>query len=119
MTLLHASEQAVDLAEIAADARDYIAASRAESTNSVYRTGCAHFTVWCDEHGATALPAGPETVACYVADLAKTVKPSTIDARLAAISAAHRAAGHANPTTEEAVRLVRRGVRKTLGTAQR
>ena len=54
-----------------------------------------------------------------MADLAKAAKPATIDARLAAISAAHRAAGHDSPTKEEAVRLVRRGVRRTLGTAQR
>ena len=54
-----------------------------------------------------------------MADLAKVAKPATIDARLAAISAAHRAAGYDSPTKEEAVRLVRRGVRRTLGTAQR
>ncbi len=66
-----------------------------------------------------ALPASPKTVVCYVADLAKVAKPATIDLRLAAISAAHRAAGHDTPTKEEAVRLVRRGVRRTLGTAQR
>ena len=117
--LLQSTEQAGELAEIAADARDYLAASRAENTTRVYRTGWAQFTAWCDEHGVTALPAGPETVALYVADLAKTAKPATIDARLAAISAAHRAAGHDSPTKEEAVRLVRRGVRRTLGTAQR
>jgi integrase len=58
-------------------------------------------------------------VACYVADLAKAAKPATIDLRLAAISAAHRPAGYDSPTKEEAVRLVRRGVRSTLGTAQR
>ncbi len=119
MTLLHASEQGVDLAEIAADARDYVAASRAESTNSVYRTGWAQFTAWCDEHRVVALPAGADTVACFVADLARVAKPATIDLRLAAISAAHRAAGYESPTKEEAVRLVRRGVRRTLGTAQR
>ena len=119
MTLLHTSKRAVELVEIAADARDYVAASRAENTTRVYRTGWAQFSAWCDEHGVTALPAGPETVACYVADLAKAAKPATIDLRLAAISAAHRAAGHDSPTKEEAVRLVRRGVRRTLGTAQR
>jgi integrase len=107
------------LAEIAADARDYVAASRAENTTRVYRTGWAQFTAWCNEHAVTALPAGSETVACYVADLARVAKPATIDARLAAISAAHRAAGHDSPTKEEAVHLVRRGVRRTLGTAQR
>ena len=119
VTLLHTTEQAVELAEIAADARDYVAASRAENTTRVYRTGWAQFSTWCDEHGVTALPAGPETVACYVADLARVARPATIDLRLAAISAAHRAAGHDSPTKEEAVRLVRRGVRRTLGTAQR
>jgi hypothetical protein len=87
MTLLHSTEQAIELAEIAADARDFVAASRAENTTRVYRTGWAQFTAWCDEHGVTALPAGPETVACYVADLAKIAKPATIDLRLAAISA--------------------------------
>ena len=119
MTLLQSTEQAIELAEIAADARDYAAASRAENTTRVYRTGWAQFTAWCDEHRVVALPAGADTVACFVADLAKDAKPATIDLRLAAISAAHRAAGHDSPTKEEAVRLVRRGVRRTLGTAQR
>jgi site-specific recombinase XerD len=119
VTLLQSTEQAVELAEIAADARDYVAASLAENTTRVYRTGWAQFTAWCDEHGVTPLPASAETVAFYMTDLAKEAKPATIDLRLAAISAAHRAAGHDGPTKEEAVRLVRRGVRRTLGTAQR
>jgi integrase len=119
VTLLQSTEQAIELAEIAAAVRDYVAASRAENTTRVYRTGWAQFTAWCDEHGVIPLPGSAETVACYVADLAKAAKPATIDARLAAISAAHRAAGYDSPTTAEAVRLVRRGVRRTLGTAQR
>jgi site-specific recombinase XerD len=119
VTLLQSTERTVELAEIAAEARDYVAASRAENTTRVYRTGWAQFTAWCDEHRVVALPAGAETVACYVADLAKVAKPATIDLRLAAISAAHRAAGHDSPTKEEAVRLVRCGVRRTLGTVQR
>jgi integrase len=119
VTLLPTTEQALELAEIAADARDYVAASRAENTTRAYRTGWAQFARWCDEHGVTPLPASAETVAFYMADLAKTAKPATIDLRLAAISAAHRAAGYDSPTKAEAVRLVRRGVRRTLGTAQR
>lgn len=119
MTLLPITEQAPELAEIVSDARDYVAASRAENTTRSYRTGWAQFTAWCDEHGVTALPASGDMVACFVADLAKAAKPATIDARLAAISAAHRAAGYDSPTKAEAVRLVRRGVRRTLGTAQR
>lgn len=119
MTLLPTTEQALEMAQIAAEARDYVAASRAESTTRSYRTGWTQFTAWCDADGVTALPAGAETVACFVADLAKAAKPATIDLRLAAISAAHRAAGYDSPTKAEAVRLVRRGVRRTLGTAQR
>src|ERR1035437_3928305 len=67
VTLLQSTEQAAELAEIAADARDYVAPSRAENTTRVYRTGWAQFTAWCDEHGVRALPAGAETVALYVA----------------------------------------------------
>jgi hypothetical protein len=119
VTLLSSTGQAVEMAEIAADVRDYLAASRAENTTRLYRTGWAQFTAWCEAHGVRPLPAGAETVACYVADLAKAAKPATIHARLAAISAAHRAAGYDSPTKEEAVRLVRRGMRRTLGTAQR
>ena len=88
--MLQSTEQVAELAEIAADARDYVAASRAENTTRVYRTGWAQFSAWCAEHGVTPLPASAETVAFYVADLAKVAKPATIDARLAAISAAHR-----------------------------
>jgi integrase len=119
VTLLESTGQAIEMAEIAADAREYLDASRAENTTRLYRTGWAQFTAWCEAHGVRPLPAGAETVACYVADLAKAAKPATIDARLAAISAAHRAAGYDSPTKEEAVRLVRRGMRRTLGTAQR
>jgi len=119
MALLPTTRRAVELAEIGEDARSYVAASRATNTDRAYRTGWDQFTRWCETHGRESLPASAETVALYVADLASTHKPATIDARLAAISAAHRAAGHGSPTKAEAVRLVRRGVRRTLGTAQR
>jgi len=119
VTLLQSTDQVIELAEIAADARDYVAASRAENTTRVYRTGWAQFTAWCDEHGVTPLPAGAETVALYVADLAKVAKPATIDLRLAAISAATGPRATTPLPKQEAVRLVRRGVRRTLGTAQR
>jgi hypothetical protein len=39
LTLLHSTEQAVELAEIAADALDYVAERRAENKTRVNRTG--------------------------------------------------------------------------------
>lgn len=111
--------RALHLADLEDNAKAYIAASRSENTTRAYRTGWAQFTEWCERHGVRSLPANAETVALYVADLADTTKAATIDARLAAISAAHRAADHESPTKTETVRLVRRGVRRTFGTAQR
>jgi site-specific recombinase XerD len=119
VTLTSATAQAMELADLADDAKSYLAASWSDSTSRSYHTGWQQFATWCDAHDLSALPASPETVALYVADLARTAKPATIDARLAAISAAHRTAEVQSPTKSEAVRLVRRGMRRKLGTAQR
>lgn len=116
---LPVTKRAAELSRIGEDAMDYVAAARAENTNRAYRSGWSQFEGWCKRHRRDALPAESETVALYVADLAARLKPATIDARLAAISAAHRAAGYESPTKAEAVRLVRRGVRRKVGTAQR
>ena len=47
MALLQSTEQAIELAEIAADARDYVAASRAENTTPRLpnRLGAVHCLV--------------------------------------------------------------------------
>lgn len=109
----------IALADLADTARDYAAAARSENTIRAYRAGWSAFAAWAEARGLATMPAAPEAVALYVADIAGTVSPATIDARLAAISAAHRAVGHPSPTKHEAVRVVRRGVRVTHGTEQR
>src|SRR5450755_4858937 len=64
-------------------------------------------------------PAEPETVALYVADLARRGRrPATIARKLAAIAVFHRAAGEASPTEHDVVRAVVRGLRRQLGVAQ-
>ena len=65
-----------------------------------YRTDWAQFVSWCEQHEVSPLPAAPETVASYLADLARNYKPSTIQRRLSAISQAHKAAGHTSPADE-------------------
>lgn len=119
MALVGTSEAPADQLELFAQAQHYIAAALAENTRRSYETGWAQFASWCRRHHREPMPAEPETVALYVADLAARLKPSTIDVRLAAVAAAHRAAGHESPTKAESVRLVRRGMRRTVGTAQR
>ncbi len=98
MALLHTTELAVELAEIAADARDYVAASRAENTTRVYRTGWAQFTAWCDEHGVTALPAGADTVARSPGSAPMTPVPVEVGgSRPSALSGAGRSTGRDVP----------------------
>ena len=114
-------------ADVASQARGYIAASRSENTLRAYRADWEHFVGWCKEQDHLWLPADPETVALYVTHLATTPKdpeespepwrPSTISRRLVSIAQAHKAAGHASPTIDERVRLVNAGIRRVHGVA--
>jgi site-specific recombinase XerD len=58
-------------------------------------------------------------VAAYLSHLATTGrKASTIGRRAAAIGYRHKLAGHEPPTSQEGVRAVLRGIRRTLGAAR-
>jgi integrase len=106
-------------------ARDYLAAARAASTRRAYRHDWAAFAAWCAGHGLPALPAAPETVALYLADLADQVKEAadgravpryainTLQRRLAGIAAAHKEAGQEPPTRAALVRRTWAGIRRT------
>lgn len=113
--LQKASSSDLSLAITAAQA--FARASRSEATRRAYRSDWAHFAAWSDGHGVVPLPASPETVASYLADLAQGHKVATVQRRLAAINAAHRLAGAVSPTGDEQVRLVVQGIRRTQGVA--
>jgi site-specific recombinase XerD len=100
--------------------REYLAASKAERTVRAYRSDLADFEAWCARHERSPLPAVPETVADYIADMAAHGrKASTITRRLSAISQAHRMAGLESPTHAQVVRMTASGIRRQLGTAPR
>ena len=107
------------LATLAESARDYAERARSAATQKAYTRDWQAFRAWCEAHGATALPAPAEVVALYVADLASSRAVATIERALVAIGQAHKAAGHASPTSTAPVQAVRRGIRRTLGVAQR
>jgi site-specific recombinase XerD len=96
-------------------------ASRAESTETAYESDWRDFNGFTQRVGrAGDRPAQPETVALYVADLARRgLAVATIARRLTAIAMYHRAAGHTSPTEHDVVRAVVRGVRRQLGIAQK
>ena len=78
-------------------ARQYAGASKAESTIRAYRSEWGQFSKWCDAHNLTALPASPETVAVYAAELADKRKVATVEHHIVAIAQRHRTAGFPNP----------------------
>jgi site-specific recombinase XerD len=105
------------LTDLQAQARDYASQSRAASTKRAYSHDWADFSSWCVERDRAALPASPETVALYLTDRAQSHKVGTLARRLAAISQAHKTAGHETPTRAAVVRAVVAGIRRTKGSA--
>jgi len=100
-------------------ARAYRQAGRTAGTRRVYESAFALFKEWCARHQASPLPADPRTVAFYLTDAARRYRATTLDLHLAAIAYAHRVAGLPIPTTHQAVREVRTGVRRTHGAPAR
>ena len=85
--------------------------SRAPNTRAQYRSAGRAWAEWGALNGHQVLPAAPEAIAAYLAELADTGKAvSTIKSARAAIGAAHRDAGMDDPTAHEGVRRVLKGL---------
>jgi integrase len=98
--------------------REYIRASKAESTLRGYQSDWRHFVDWSQARDISPLPASPEAVASYIAECAGRLKVGSIQRRLNAISEAHKAMGLESPTHNAMVRNTLKGIRRTIGTAQ-
>jgi len=97
--------------------REFIRASKAESTLRGYQSDWRHFLGWCQVHDFCPLPAAPEAVASYIAECARHLKTGSIQRRLNAIAEAHKAVGLESPTADGMVRNTLKGIRRTMGTA--
>ncbi|RAI42923.1 site-specific integrase [Rhodoplanes roseus] len=112
------SAAAPGVTDVLTRAADYAAAGKAASTRAAYRADWQHFRLWAEAHGEGALPAAHSAVAAYLVEMAdQGLSVSTIGRRLAAVSHAHRLAGHAEPSSAEPIKAVLRGIRRTLGVA--
>ena len=98
-----------------------IAASRSPNTRRNYQTAWRAWEDWARGCGYQALPARAETVAEYLTERAAAgAGASTLGMALAAIAAAHGAAGETDPTRSEGVRRTVAGLRReAAGGAQR
>jgi hypothetical protein len=61
--------------------------SKAPATRRGYASDWHTFQAWCERSGLSWLPAAPETVALYIADLAESHKTATVFRHMAAIAA--------------------------------
>jgi len=99
-------------------ARAYMNQSKSRNTRRAYKADWADFSQWAAERGFDALPAFPEAVGLYLTDRAATLKVSSLQRRLSAISQAHRLAGHKLDLQHPAIREVWQGIRRAHGAAQ-
>lgn len=97
------------------------AASGAFSRNTerALRADMQVFEAWCRRHFRPAFPAGPDTVAAFVDDMAHVKTPATVRRYVSSIGALHKALRQPNPLESASVRFAlqrmhrRRGRRQT------
>jgi site-specific recombinase XerD len=97
--------------------REFIRASKSESTIRGYRADWKDFCGWCEARAVSPLPASPETVASYIAECAGRLKVGSVQRRINAIAEAHKAVGLDSPTHHAMVTNTMKGIRRTKGTA--
>ena len=115
-TVLPPVELTDELGSAGASAQAYMRADSAEATRRAYASDWRDFLDWCHRSGLQPLPAAPEAVADYLAQLAdRELKASTIGRRVAAITWVHRQNDLVPPTSAELVKRVLRGIRRTIG----
>lgn len=95
-------------------ARELINNSMAANTRRCYRHDLAEYAA-----AGNNIPSTPEALANYLSGAVGRYSVATLQRRLAAISKAHQALGVENPAQSELVRSTMKGIRRTLGTAQR
>jgi len=101
-------------------AASYAERSHAPATRTAYGSAWRGFAAWCNARDIDALPAAPQTLAAWLAARADAgIKPASISLGLTAIRQAHAAAGLEHAVGHPAVVAVWKGIRRTVGTAQR
>lgn len=105
-------------AEAAAIVQAYQRASKADATVRAYLSDARVFQDWCARYGFRSLPASAEAISGFLVAEAEAGRAvSTIGRRCAAIAYAHKLAKLPDPTDDEDVRAVMKGIRRRIGTA--
>ena len=102
--------------------------STSANTRRAYAQAWRRFEVWIKQRGpGHPLPATPELVAAFLAELAEEAtaltprgkEVATLRLTKSALAAVHRSTGHQDPTDNEGVRKVMAGIARANGRPQR
>ena len=101
--------------------RHSLDSSVSDNTKKMYASAWRSFEAWAQGRGNLSLPASPQLVAAYLAYLAEERYLSVATVRLhqAALAAVHKAHGPADPTDNEAVRQIMKGIARAHGRPQK
>ena len=98
---------------------DALESSQSENTCKNYASQLRQFQSWCQQENYSPLPAQPEVLAAYAAELGDDGKSmSTVRLAVAAIVDAHRRVGLESPQTT-GVSETLRGLSRRIGVSQR
>ena len=92
----------------------YVNAAVANNTRRAYRQDLDDFHRW-----GGVIPCSPEVLAAFIADRAEKISPHTLARRVVGISRAHVSQGLRDPSKNDLVRTLLRGVRRIHGKPQR
>lgn len=99
---------------------DLVRASRAAKTLDAYAGDWRRFDSWCAAQGRASTPASPSTLAEYLGDLVRRgQRPSTIERARVGIGQAHALRGLPSPAKDPLIAELMKGIRRTLGVAQK
>ena len=93
----------------------YRSLSLAKSTQTVYKTHLKTFLRFCCYYGCTPVPVDQDTLCCYVAFLARSLSPSSVNSYLNIIRILHLDAGLSNPLDSWELSMIKRGVHRQHG----
>ena len=105
-----------DLNALKAEVRSFTGKTFADSTKASYKTHLRTYLRFCFHFHLEPVPATQNTILCYIAFLARTIKPSSINNYVNIIRIMHLDAGMANPLEANfAVTNLKRGISRELG----
>lgn len=108
-----AIRRALDTPKIAQNAKDaayYTRKAYAENTYRSYRNAVDDFVRWTGI--SDPFPTTADVLCQYLVDRSETLSPNTLEHRLAALSFVHRLLGFLDPSRNEQVKAVLRGIKK-------